>query len=512
MGADPEDDPHRRRALAEALLDHGDRLAIEDPLGRWTYAELRASATEVAVTLLAGRDDLDGERVALLCRPGRDYVVALTGCWLAGGLAVPLHPDHPLPELRHVADDAEVATVLCSDVHLATADQLAATCGARTDTVPGRSTGDRSSPLPAVDQDRAALLVYTSGTTGRPKGATHTHRGITAQIAAMVQTWAWSPDDRVLLVLPLHHVHGIVNVTLCSLWCGAVCEAPGGFDAVDTWERLASGRVTVFMAVPTVYARLIAAWDAADEPTRRRWSSGAEQLRLMVSGSAALSVETLATWERLTGHRLLERYGMSELGMVLTNSLDRRVPGHVGGPFPGVEVRLVDDELHDVADGEQGELLVRGPQVFAGYWNRPEATDASFHDGWFRTGDVAVRSEQGYRLLGRASVDIIKSGGEKVSALEIEEVHRTHPSVQDCAVVGLPDDTWGQVVAIAVVAREGRGGSEDLTIDALRRWGKERLAPARVPARAVVVAELPRNAMGKVDKPAVARLFDDTTS
>ena len=309
-------------------------------------------------------------------------------------------------------------------------------------------------------------------------------------------------NDRILLVLPLHHVHGVVNVTLCALWAGAVCEAPGGFEVRATWERLASGDITLFMAVPTIYTRLIAAWDAADATDQQRWSSGAACARLMVSGSAALPVSTLARWQDITGHVLLERYGMTELGMALSNTIDRRVPGKVGEPLPNVAARLVNDEGHDLPDGQTGELLVRGPQVFLEYWRRADETAASFVDEWFRTGDVAVHEPDGYRLLGRSSVDIIKTGGEKVSALEIEEVYRTHPSIADCAVVGVPDDEWGERVYAAVV-----GDEATLTADGLRVWGKERLAAAKVPSRFVFVAELPRNTMGKVTKTDVGKLF-----
>ena len=237
--------------------------------------------------------------------------------------------------------------------------------------------------------------------------------------------------------------------------------------------------------------------------TRSRWSDGAAGLRLMVSGSAALPVSTLEQWRRLTGHTLLERYGMTELGMVLSNTLDRRVPGHVGEPMPGVEVRLVDDTGAAVPDGQPGELLVRGSQVFAGYWERPDATAEAFVDGWFRTGDVGVHEPGGYRLLGRSSVDIIKTGGEKVSALEIEEIYRTHPGIADCAVVGLDDIEWGQRVALAAVpALDALPDG-----DALRAWGKQRLAAAKVPTRFAFVEELPRNTLGKVVKPEVVKLF-----
>jgi len=301
----------------------------------------------------------------------------------------------------------------------------------------------------------------------------------------------------------LNHVHGIVNVTLCALAAGACCEAPGGFDAVHVWERLASGDPTLFMAVPTIYTRLIAAWGQADTSTRAAWSAGAAAARLMVSGSAALPVSTLERWRSITGQMLLERYGMTELGMALSNTLERRVPGHVGVPLPGVDVRVIDDAGRDVGDGEPGELLVRGPNVFAEYWRRPEATADAFVDGWFRTGDVAVHEPDGYRLLGRSSVDIIKSGGEKVSALEIEEVFRANRAVDDCAVVGIEDAEWGERVCAAVVLAPGAAE----TAESLRAWGKQRLAPSKVPSRYVIVHELPRNTLGKVLKPEVRRLF-----
>jgi malonyl-CoA/methylmalonyl-CoA synthetase len=287
------------------------------------------------------------------------------------------------------------------------------------------------------------------------------------------------------------------------LTVGAAIEAPRGFDAIATWERLASGDVTVFMAVPTIYSRLVRSWFDADDAAKARWSAGAAALRLMVSGSAALPVSTLEQWRDISGNVLLERYGMTELGMALGNTLDRRVPGHVGWPFPGVEVRIVDEAGSDVADGEAGELLVRGEQIFDRYLNRPEATAESFVDGWFRTGDVARNTPDGYRVLGRGSVDIIKSGGEKVSALDIEEVFRTHPAVADCAVVGLPDDEWGERVAMAWVA----DGATLPTDVEFRAWGKARLAPAKVPFRYLHVESLPRNAMGKVTKIAVRDLF-----
>jgi malonyl-CoA/methylmalonyl-CoA synthetase len=297
----------------------------------------------------------------------------------------------------------------------------------------------------------------------------------------------------------------VVNVLGCALWVGAVCEMLPRFDPEAVWDRLAAGDLTLFMAVPTIYNRLIAAWEGYPEERRSSLGEGSRDLRLMISGSAALPVTTLERWREITGHVLLERYGMTEFCMALSNPLEgERVAGTVGTPLPGVEVQLVDEDGHKVADGVQGEIEVRGPGVFPGYWRNPEATAGTFRDGWFQTGDQAVVEEGRYRILGRSSVDIIKSGGEKISALEIEEVLRGHDAITDCAVVGVEDPEWGQLVAAALVL----AGNADLSLEDLRTWAKERLAPYKVPREIKTIAELPRNAMGKVFKPDVIRLFE----
>ena len=479
---------------------HSNRTAIIDPGGVWSYASLAEHAALLAGALDTDGTGVNGARVALLCEPGHDFVVAVLACWRVGGLAVPLHPAHPDAELAYFLTDSEAAVIVCSPAHADLAHRIAGPAGATVVPV-GMSSATLHPPV-AADPARRAMMLYTSGTTGRPKGVVHTHDSLRAQVESLIEAWAWSGDDRILLALPLHHLHGVVNVTLCALWAGATCEAPGGFDAHTTWERMASGELTLFMAVPTIYTRLIAAWDDAGTADQHRWSAGAAHARLMVSGSAALPVSTLGRWQEITGHMLLERYGMTELGIALSNTLERRVPGKVGEPLPNVSVRVVGDTGHDVPDGHPGELLVRGPQVFLEYWRRPAETAAAFTEGWFRTGDVAVHEPDGFRLLGRSSVDIIKTGGEKVSALEIEEVYRTHPGVADIAVVGVPDPEWGERVCAAMVVDAAAPSS-----DALRAWGKERLAAAKVPSRFAFVTELPRNSMGKVTKADVGKLF-----
>jgi malonyl-CoA/methylmalonyl-CoA synthetase len=230
----------------------------------------------------------------------------------------------------------------------------------------------------------------------------------------------------------------------------------------------------------------------------------------MVSGSAALPVSTLKRWKEISGHTLLERYGMTEIGMALSNPLrGERVPGSVGRPLPSVEVRLVGEDGESVAPGTLGEIEVRGPSVFLEYWGQPEATRAAFRDGWFRTGDTAViENENGvYRIFGRTNIDILKTGGHKVSALEIEDALCGHPAVAECAVVGVPDPEWGERVAAAVVLKEGLKDGDVLDLPSLRTWAKELLAAHKVPSRLLLLDALPRNAMGKVMKPSVAALF-----
>jgi malonyl-CoA/methylmalonyl-CoA synthetase len=334
-----------------------------------------------------------------------------------------------------------------------------------------------------------------------------THATLAAQIASVVDAWEWSLDDHILHVLPLHHLHGILNALCCPLWAGATCELQDGFDPSAVWARIAAvDGVTVFMAVPTIYARLRSTWDAAPPAARDAMSNGCRRLRLMVSGSAALPVALLEAWRAISGHVLLERYGMTEIGMALGNPLHgERIAGSVGRPFPGVAVRLVDDADRDVPDYTAGALQVRGPTLFREYWRQPAATRNAFTpDGWFRTGDVAERVAGSYRLLGRDSIDIIKTGGYKVSALEIEEVLRRHPRIAECAVVGVADEEWGQRVAAAVALHAGAA----LDLAELRAWAKQHLAPYKVPTLLRVVDEIPRNSMGKVVKPdLVARLF-----
>jgi malonyl-CoA/methylmalonyl-CoA synthetase len=354
---------------------------------------------------------------------------------------------------------------------------------------------------PPLDGPRAtpagdAMMLYTSGTTGRPKGAVIAHDNITNQAAVLAHHWGFSADDVLLHVLPLHHMHGLCIALLTAMCAGASTRMLPAWDAREVWRALADS--TVFMAVPTMYAKLLAHFDAARDDERAAFAAGARGLRLAASGSAALPVPIAERWRAIAGSIPLERFGMTEIGVGLSNPLDPtlRRAGCVGFPPASVEARIVGE---DGVDAPVGELWIRGPSVFRGYHGRPDATREAFAEGgWFRTGDTVTRDEAGsYKILGRTSVDILKSGGYKLSALEIEGVLLEHPGVAEVAVVGVPDDTWGERVVACVVPRGA------LEAEALRAFAKQKLASYKCPKEVRLVDALPRNAMGKVQKPAL---------
>ncbi len=487
--------------------------AVVDAGGAFGHAELWAGARALAAGL---GGPLGGEPVALLAPPGRAWVVAFLGVALAGGVALPLSPLHPEDEVRYfLADSGARLALVDLDAFGERAGWLApakvVALGASGALGPPGALGalgaPGDAPWPAREPEphEGALLLYTSGTTGRPKGALLTHANLLAQTAVLADAWGVGPADRLLHALPLHHLHGVVVSLLTALLAGGSARMLARFEATAVWGEL--GAATVFMGVPTMYHRLLEAFEAAGEPTRARWAASARALRLATSGSAALPVALAGRWAALAGRPPLERYGMTEIGMATSNPLaGERRPGTVGRPLPGVELRRVGDAGGEAAPGEAGEIWVRGPSVFAGYWRRPDATRDAFAGAgdWFRTGDVATCDAEGYvRLLGRASVDILKCAGYKLSAVEIEEALRAHPAVDDVAVVGLPDEALGDRPVACVVAREGAFAAG--LAEALSAHCRARLAPYKVPRAFVAVADLPRNALGKVQKPELVR-------
>lgn len=475
----------------------------------YKYEQLLTTTQKFSGILLNASSDLNEARVAFMVQPGFHYVTTLWAIWLAGGISVPLCITHPLPSLEYVLDDTQSSILVISKEFKELLAPYLQKANIRVivveDVNEERITFLAS--LPEIEKQRNALILYTSGTTNKPKGVVTTHKNIETQISTLINAWEWSSNDRISCVLPLHHVHGIINVVGCSLWAGATCYFTSSFSPELIFNLIGQDKLNVFMAVPTIYYKLIAYFETLAIDDQNSLRECMKKFRLMVCGSAALPVTVMDKWAQISGHKLLERYGMTELGMAISNPYhgDRKA-GYVGIPLPGVQIKLADENGVQVGHQIPGEILVKGDHVFKEYWQRPEATQATFtNDGWFKTGDIAVIENGYYRIMGRQSVDIIKSGGYKISALEIEEVLRTNEMIQDCAVVGIDDEEWGELIVAAIVLKQAF--SNDFNEKLLSDWVVNYIAPYKKPRRYLVLNDLPQNAMGKVVKNDIKKLF-----
>jgi len=488
--------------LIQNATQYLDRIAVKSEGNSSTYQQLLDFSESIALLLLNGKDDLNEERIAFIVPASFNYTAIQWGIWRAGGIAVPLCVKHPFSSMAYVINDTKASVIICSSQFENFLDPFKNKPGIRflSEVAFSKKTG----MLPDIAMNRRAMILYTSGTTGNPKGVVTTHNNIETQVTALTTSWEWDKDDHILNVLPLHHVHGIINVMSCALWSGACCEFLPKFNAAKIFEIFNRHEVNVFMAVPTIYYKLIACWKELSAEQQQRISRSLNDFRLMVSGSAALPISVLEEWKNISGHTLLERYGMTEMGMAISNSYrEKRIPGHIGNPLNKVIVRIADEQNVTVASGEQGEIQVKGPNVFKEYWGKPEATAETFtKDGWFKTGDIAVYENGYYRILGRNSVDIIKSGGYKISALEIEEVLRKHPKIKECGVVGIPDDEWGEIIGASLILSDDK-----IDLDALNNWLKDKLPGYKTPRKYIFQDALPRNVMGKVTKKELTKLF-----
>ncbi|CAG8499669.1 7519_t:CDS:10 [Cetraspora pellucida] len=494
-----------------------------------SYRHLVSDIVELRKRLLknAGTsvEDLKEARVAFLCPNGYDYVVSQWSVWSAGGIAVPLCITHPLPELLYVLNDSQSTIVITHSDFQEKINDIAREAGIKKVIVvcdkkqkysQYNDVNFKSPSIIPMDDSRRAMIIYTSGTTGKPKGVVSTHANITAQVKSLVDAWRWNDKDKILHVLPLHHMHGIINALTCGLYAGATVEMMPKFDAASVWNRWMKpdNDLSLFMAVPTIYSKLIQYYkDNIPKEIQPLATQSCSQFRLMVSGSSALPIPIRNSWKEISGGVvLLERYGMSEIGMGLSHEyeIEKRFEGCVGVPLPDVQVRLMSEYGKDItmAVEQPGELHVKGPNVFKEYWNRPEATKKEFtEDGWFKTGDIAMitAKEKVFKILGRQSVDIIKSGSYKISALEIEKELLSHPDIQEVSIVGVEDPEWGQKVGAIVVLKN----HSKLDLKQLREFAKDRLANYKVPTLLKVVNEMPKNAMGKVNKKELVKFFDD---
>ena len=493
--------------LIQRTEGFGEKTAVEDWTGSFTYADLLRVSSFAALNLLGDEKDLGEKRVAFIVPPGFEYVALKLGVWMAGGVSVPLGLAHSPREIEYVVRDSGAETVVFHPDFARALEEVLSDPGVRLRWLPD-VLRPASGELPRVREERRAMIIYTSGTTSKPKGVVSTHLNIKAQINSMTEAWEWSSRDSILNVLPLHHLHGILNVVLCSLWSGARCVMMNGFSPQGVWDRFGKKDLTLFMGVPTIYSKLIDCWEGSSARERKQMSDSIRELRLMVSGSAALPVSVLEKWKEISGHVLLERYGMTEIGMALSNPYGgKRLPGRVGFAMPGVEVGIFDERGERLGEGSQGEIRVKGKSVFLEYWGKPQETESVFCDEWFKTGDIAFFERSGsYRILGRESVDIIKSGGYKISTLEIEEVLREHPLVEECAVVGVADPSWGERVGAALVLSEG----SSMELEELRDWASSKLARYKLPTRLLLLPSLPRNSMGKVTKNAIKQSFQNS--
>lgn len=533
------------------------RTALRDLYGSYTYANLFVSAKELSREITKNLNGKTDQQVLFLCPNDANYVITQWAIWMSGHIAVPMNSVHPQNMLEYYAKDCDSKLLVTTREHADLMQKVAKSCDKPLYVLDeklqenalqkgaGKQSDLEGGQSPDFYNKKNAMILYTSGTTGNPKGVVLTHKNIISQVHTLIDAWKWTSNDVILHVLPLHHVHGIVNALLCPLYVGAKCSMLPKYDSNNVWSSLLGvnaqpddRKITVFMAVPTIYAKLIDEYERVfskdSKMTEYIKMTLKTKMRLIVSGSAPLPVPLYEKWLDVTGHNLLERYGMTEIGMCLSHEYDsQREPGYVGIPLPGVSVRL--GQLSEEDEGDftflldctnnngdiqlkmnksitfkedpVGELLVKGDGVFKEYFNRPEATQNEFTTGkWFKTGDMCQysREKKLFKILGRSNIDIIKTGGYKVSALEIETQLLGHPDIADCAVVGLVDETWGEKVAAVVVLRKGT----KLTLDTLKIWAKGEMTDYTVPRVLKVVETIPKNSMGKINKrELVAKIF-----
>ncbi|WP_404384925.1 malonyl-CoA synthase [Caenispirillum salinarum] len=482
-------------------------LLLETPEGdKWSYADAHASAGRYA-RFLTDMGVKRGDRVAVQVEKSPQALFLYLACLRAGFVFLPMNTAYREDEVDFLIGNAEPSAFVCRPDFEATAKTIAAKHGtANVFTLAGDGGGSftdhaesASADFETVDcaPDDLAAMLYTSGTTGKPKGAMLTHRNLGANGLALVESWRFTADDVLLHALPIFHAHGLFVACHCVLLSGARMIWLPGYDREKVMELLP--RATVFMGVPTFYTRLLALPHFGKDQTRN--------IRLFVSGSAPLLAETHREFSQRTGHMILERYGMTETGMNTSNPYDGdRVPGSVGMALPGVEARVVDDGNRPLPANEVGNIQVRGANVMKGYWKLPEKTAEEFtEDGWFKTGDQGKVDDRGYiHIVGRAK-DMIISGGYNVYPKEIESLIDDIDGVVESAIVGVPHPDFGEVGVAVIVRREG----SDLTEDAVLGRVKEKLANYKVPKAAYFVQELPRNTMGKVQKAALREAHKD---
>ncbi|XP_022666532.1 acyl-CoA synthetase family member 3, mitochondrial-like [Varroa destructor] len=542
-----------------------ERPAVQDDTGSYSYTEVYQLAGAiheriinkggVQPTIAGDTPCIDGgdggrlrivPRVAYLCPGDVRYVATLWAIWKNGLCAVPLFHEHPISLMEYYVNDPQVSLIIGTKEFEPKLKEL----GSKTNT-PVLILGDTEEIGLGPSWDNTpkwygletydALIMYTSGTTGPPKGVVHRHVNLWFQASQIRDAWQWTDRDRMLHALPLHHTHGIVSGILTPLYSGACIRMLRKFDPARIWQHLlleveSENPVSIFMGVPTMYVQLLSFFKnhlASSWPTDKVHKAIRSHIRLLISGSAALPEPIYRQIKEIMGIEVLERYGMTEVGVPLSNNLHgKRYVGYVGFPTRGSEILIAELEgrriVKTIAKGDyngstiyekdtSGDLLLRGPFVFNRYWNKKERTREAFSEcGWFITGDIAqcIMTENNgskgvYKILGRASTDIIKSGGYKISALDVEKHLLSHPDTDEVTVVGVPDEIWGERVAAIVVLKST---ASELQLDSLRAWCKKRMASYSAPTILKIVPKLERNYLGKINKKElVKKLFPSSS-
>lgn len=492
--------------LSEKAQGFGQKTAIRFMQKEVTFFDLNQRIKKAAGVLMA-LNVSQGDRVALLLPKGLEFIEIYWAALSLGAVIMPLNPAYRPEELWYFLSDSESTLLVTtqekfSELTAFLKDPFPIQVLLVDQDLPGalfysslleKASADIDLPYP-TQKDDTALLCYTSGTTGRSKGAMITHGNLIHNVQALHQAWRWTDADRLLHVLPLFHIHGLAVALHGGLYAGATILMEERFDPHQTWQLLEEDKCTVLMAVPTIYQRLSLAWEVTEK------KPSLESLRVFISGSAPLPEPLFCRFKQQTGHTLLERYGMTETGMIASNPYEpesRKVKS-VGYPLSGVEIRVVGEDGRDTAPGKVGEVWIKGDNVFKGYWKQPEKTAESFEEGWFKSGDLGYQDpEDQLRLYlkGRAK-ELIITGGYNVYPKEIENVLEGHEAVQESAVFGLPHEDFGEQVVAGVVLKEGT----PLEAEELIVFCKTHLAGYKCPKKIFFRTSLPRNSMGKLQK------------
>ena len=491
-------------AFGETFRRFPKKISIESGGEKVTFGEMDAVTNGIANRL----KDLGikkGDRIAQYVPNGFELIYTTVSSFKLGAIVVPMNVAFKEREIAYFLQDSGAKVIVTDTERLPVLERVLEDLPAleyvvvtdlnRGDTrgyIPFSDlwgSGDDSELDVDIRDDDGAFIFYTSGTTGRPKGALLTQRSVTSNLKALREAWRWTEDDLFLLTLPMFHIHGL-GVGLCgSLYNGCSTIIRSKFDAADVLDTIQERKATLFMGVPTMYFRLVDVEGCE--------KCDVSSMRLFVSGSAPLSKELFTKFHKIFGHRILERAGMSESMMNYSNPYDReRRPGTVGFPLPGVAARIVDENFNDVPVNVEGEIVIRGPNLLKEYWRNEEATRNSFVDGWFKTGDICKRGEDGYISIVGRSRDIIISGGVNLYPREIEEVVESIPAVKEAAVVGVQDAEFGESVKACIVLEDGA----ELSGEEVIAYCRERLASFKKPKHVQFLDALPKNAMGKIVK------------